>query len=429
MAKSISLSAELSAPLQLNRLRRLRWGLIGFECLFAALGFSNEFVVVSWPLIALLLVTHAATNVVLHYLSGVNRQSRLLYTLSCIIDLVLLSCLLALSGGTSNGLVALLLLPVAIGSILLPARISYLLALLSVAAYTLLLQLGDVALLNSGSDLAHQHAGHAIPESSSFSQHMLQMWWAFTLSAAMISWFVSTQAQLIQTKARQIAQLQQQQLQQEQALAIATYAANAAHDLASPIQTMALLADELPPRDVAVVELKQQLQRCQHIVQSLRVNASKITRDDEPQPLTTLVQQSLQYWLTSRPDISVVCNEVLSDAEPMLNGASSLPAALYHILDNAAQAGAARGIPKLELTLIQQQGNLTLNVRDFGEGLSERRLAELGRIPQQSEAGLGLGQFLANLTVESLGGVIERQNLADGMLTRIVFSAKQRRGA
>ncbi|MEH8021148.1 ATP-binding protein [Rheinheimera metallidurans] len=416
--------AELSPSLQINRLSRLRWGLIGFELLFAVLGFSSAFLVVSWPLIFVLLLTHSATNLLLHYLRDAKHYSSVIFIGSCITDLVLLSCLLALSGGTSNGLVALLLLPVAIGSVLLPVRISYLLALLAVIAYTLLLQLGDMTAITHTILESHQHSALAPDNEQHFSQHMLQMWWAFTLSAAMISWFVSTQAQLIRTKARQIAVLQQQQLQQEQAIAVATYAANAAHDLAGPIQIMALLADELEqPADV-VVELRQQLDRCQHIVQTLRVNARDIRRVENRQPLTELIKQSISHWLTSRPEVQLSINEPLHGNDIILSGMASLPAAIYNILNNAADASLAQGNAQLELTLQQQYQQIVLSIRDFGEGLSDARLAELGHIPQPSTQGLGLGQYLANLTIESLGGEITRSNLPEGgMLTQIIFTS------
>lgn len=428
MSSITPLPVELSAQFQLRRLARLRWGLISFELLFALIGLSSAFTVISWPLIFLLLATHSATNLLLHYLPLQARHITLTVTLSCVTDLLLLSCLLALSGGTSNGLVALLLLPVAFGSILLPVVSSYLLALLAVIAYSLLLMFADAAMGSfgvSGAGAVHQH--HAMANepgatANSFNQHLIQMWWAFSLSAAMISWFVSTQAQLIRQKARQITLLQQQQLQQEQALAVATYAAGAAHDLASPIQTMALLADELRQPHDTVLQMREQLQRCQQIVQTLRQNAGQIRTSEALQSLVQVLEQAINHWQSSRPDISVSLTQAAALPTVQLAGLSALPGAIYNILDNAAEAGVKQGQARLELTLAAQAGVLTLGIRDFGEGLSAQRLAQLGKMPQPSSDGLGLGQYLANITVESLGGQIERVNLqGGGMLTKLSF--------
>jgi two-component system sensor histidine kinase RegB len=67
---------------------------------------------------------------------------------------------------------------------------------------------------------------------------------------------------------------------------------------------------------------------------------------------------------------------------------------------------------------------LQIHVRDFGEGLSDSRLAELGKLPQQSEQGLGIGQFLANMSIERLGGSISRQNASNGTQTLIKMPRK-----
>ncbi len=420
MAKPLSLSPELAPQFQVKQLSRLRWGLIGFEILFAVLGLLSEHTVSSWPLIVALLFAHSASNMVLHFMCDIQRSPTLLFTLTCFFDLLLLGCLLALSGGSSNGLVALLLLPVAIGSVLLPVVRSYLLACLAVAVYTLLLLLNDHSLLANTVDI-----GHA--EHSLFSQHLLQMWWAFVLSAVLISWFVSTQAQLIREKAKQLNQLQQQQLQQEQALAIATYAANAAHQLATPIQNLALLAEELEGDKPVMLDLQQQLKRCQSIVSQLRENAHLMPNAKQATELLfNFLQLSIERWLASRPDITLCLTKQSDDSVLEIAETISLSAALFNILDNAADAGVALNQAQLSIDIKQHQGSLSLKIRDYGEGLSAQRLAELGKIPLPSDSGLGLGQFLANITLERLGATIHRSNLAGGgMLTEINFSAEK----
>lgn len=429
MAEPLILSPELAPRFQVRQLTRLRWGLIGFEILFALLGLLSEHAVSSWPLIFTLLCIHAASNILLHFLQHIQRSPLRLFTATCLIDLLLLGCLLALSGGSSNGLVALLLLPVAIGSVLLPVARSYLLACLAVAVYTLLLLTDDLSLLSgwvsdqpSPTAADRGHAAHPL-----FSQHLLQMWWAFVLSAALISWFVSTQAQLIREKAKQLTQLQQQQLQQEQALAIATYAANAAHQLATPIQNMALLAEELEGDKPVMLDMQQQLKRCQSIVSQLRENAHLMPNATQTaEPLLPFLQLSIERWLASRPDITISLNQHSDGSVLEITETVSLSAALFNILDNAADAGAALNQTQLRIDIKQHQGSLSLKIRDYGEGLSAQRLAELGKIPLPSDSGLGLGQFLANITLERLGATIHRSNLAGGgMLTEINFSAEK----
>ncbi|MDP4529122.1 HAMP domain-containing sensor histidine kinase [Alkalimonas delamerensis] len=415
---------------QLRQLARFRWGVIGFIALAMLAAWLLHYPVSSWPLLGLLLVLFAASNVLLPLLPNASQYSMRLYALYALADIVLLCCMLVLSGGVSNGLVALLLLPVAMASVLLPGRLCYLVALIAVLAYSLLMQLGDISALPiaggwlelqpehaAGAAHAHHGAGHG-----SFDQHLLQMWWAFALSAALISWFISAQARQIRKQARVLNQLQQQQLRQEQMLALATFAANAAHDLATPIQTMALIADELEvdaAQSDQLQDLQQQLQRCQHLVQQLRQDAGSLRQPQQAEPVLKLTEQTVQRWLASRPDIEADCQFDSQAADFLLSEPQSLAAALLNILDNAADAGLARQQPKLSISCQLNAQDCSIRIRDYGEGFSEQRLQELGHLPQLSSQGLGIGQFLANASIERLGGKVVRSNLADGALTCI----------
>ncbi|MBN8447307.1 MAG: hypothetical protein J0M22_17725 [Gammaproteobacteria bacterium] len=56
--------------------------------------------------------------------------------------------------------------------------------------------------------------------------------------------------------------------------------------------------------------------------------------------------------------------------------------------------------------------------------LSADELRNLGKVPQHSEQGLGLGQFLANVSLERLGARLTRENAATGgLITRIIYKA------
>lgn len=427
MTKPLLISAELSPEHQLRQFCHFRWGLIAAELLAALTGWLIDYPVHSWPLLLLVIFIHALSNLGLTLLPGRHGYGSRIFSFACLADVLCISVLLALSGGAGNGLAAMLLLPVAVAAVLLPAAISYLLAIIAIVAYSILLLPADVTGMGISAGVS-EHSMHSMPHHShdgmSFGQHMLQMWWAFTLSALLISWFVSSQAALIRKKSQQLSLLQQQQLRQEQMLVVATYAANAAHDLATPIQNISLLTEELAadvPENEAMRDLQQQVKRCQSIVQQLRLNAGQLRdRNRGTQPVLPLLQQSIQNWLVSRPDISVSLQVQSDDSKCLVADDISLAAALFNILDNAADASTLNQQPRLDIAIQLQQKVLQLTIRDFGEGLSAQRLAELGNIPQQSEQGLGLGQFLANVSIEHLGGQISRRNLAAGGMETII---------
>ncbi len=436
MAQHLIHDSTLAPQLQLQQFIRFRWGLILLALLAALVGWFFHYPVSSWPLLSLLILTQSCSNSLLILLAKHTPRLPLLYASSCALDVLLISCMLLLSGGFSNGLVSVLLLPVAIGALLLPGRICYVLALLAIAAYSMLLLLGDLSHAEPITVLAADpHASHSLAyasffqapakHGSHFNQHVLQMWWAFSLSVLILTGFISKQASLVRLKSRQLQHLQQQQLRQEQTLALATFAANTAHDLASPLQTISLLCDELaqPPAQVPaeiISELNAALQRCQHSVQQLRQDASGL-RQLAPQPVRALVEQQLSRWLSSRPDMTLTLSHQLDGSDFLLHNSHNLSAALLNILDNAADASILNADPRLEVQLALTSQGLCLSIRDFGEGLSAARLAELGQIPQQSAEGLGIGQFLANMSIEQLGGQVQRENQTPGTLTRILL--------
>ena len=414
---------SLNTDHPIQQLQRFRWVLIALELLASLIGYLLEYPIHSWSLLCFVLAVHVFTNISLKLWRGNRGSEQRFIAVSVLIDLFMITALLAMTGGASNGFVAILLLPVAVTAVLFSALPSYLMALLAIGCYSLLLQVP----LTTDAHAMHQHHSTTPSGTEPFSQHISQMWWAFSFSAFIVSWFISAQTQRIRTTSAQLTKLQQKQLQHEQVLAVATYAANAAHDLATPLQNLVLLTDELTEQqqDPALAEdLRQQLQLCQQIVQQLRTNAQQLRKGElQSQPLYDAIQHSIQLWLVSRPEISME-QHFSSDQSPLTVADSiSLAAALFNILDNAADASLQNKEPRLSLTMLQHNSQLELQIRDYGTGLPESDLAQLGKKPSPSEQGLGLGQFLANVSIDSLGGKVERENCTDhGVLTRIVFN-------
>jgi two-component system sensor histidine kinase RegB len=432
-----------SDPLQqIKQLQQFRWGLVGTTYLAALAAWLFSYPVSSWPLLLLLLALYGCTNLSLLWLPGATAQPYRVFALAILYDLTLFTLMLALSGGAGNGLIALLLLPVAVSAVLLPGRIALLTAALAVSCYlvlALLLPPGQVD-PDTGQliyELQAQHsshqvfidgaAAHSLMRQEPFSSHLWQMAWAFALSAFFIAAFVSAQARLVRQKSAELQKLQQQQWQQEQMLAVATYAANAAHELATPLQNLTLLTDELAdgPPDAAICnDLQQEVRRCQQIVQQLRQNAQQLRAPQSQEALHLIAQRALKLWLVSRPEISLTLEEHLDDSTCLVSDALAWSAALFNILDNAADAGAAQQQPRLHVRLHQLQQHFWLEIEDFGAGVPAKQLAELGKVPQRSPAGLGLGQFLANSSIERLGGaVIRRVSATGGLITDIRFPA------
>ena len=404
------------------------WQLVSFRvlvmlilALLSAAAWLLHYPVTSWYWLTLVLLLLLATNLALPLLPKRWRHTQAVLALGCALDFLAIFSLLWLSGGVSNGFIALLLLPVAVTAVLLSAWVSYLFALAAISSYGILLWQGDLsALLQFDTGLGdhglHRHVMQP------FSQHMWQMWGAFMIAALLLCWFISRQTRLIRQKSQQLNALQQNQLRQEQALAIATYAANAAHDLASPIQNLLLLTDEIAPglqQHPVLPEIQQQLTRCQQIIAQLRQHAGD-WRDLQVAELYPVLLHSLQSWSVTRSELDIRLTEQRDQSHCRIPEATAVASAVFQILDNAAMASIRNQQPKLQLELQLNQQQLSLRIVDCGEGLSEQRLAELGHVPQHSEQGLGWGQFLANISIERLGGRVQRCNLPQGGLETLI---------
>ncbi|WP_419570384.1 ATP-binding protein [Rheinheimera sp.] len=389
----------------LRPLIRFRWGLLALEAAALLFAWLIQQPIWSWPLMLSLAALHLLSNPLLDRLSRHASYPLRLAALALLLDIAVMTLQLAQSGGASNGLTAVLLLPVAVSAILLPPLSSQLFAALAICCYSLLTQWQ----LSNDPHAMHHH-------SEAMAQHLQQMWWGFTFSALIVSWFISSQTQQIRRQNSQLAQLQHQQAQHEQVLVVATYAANAAHDLATPLQNLTLLADELQDHPLPT-ELKQdmlaQLDKCSALVHQLRHSAQQL-RDEKPQDLSQLLSHSLQLWLVSRPEISSSLNCQTDGSLLPVSEALSITASLFNVLDNAAAASAAQGSNQLEFALQSQNGTVLLRIRDFGPGLTEQQLQQLGQVVQPSEQGLGLGQFLATVSLQRLGAQVKRYNLPDG---------------
>lgn len=432
MANTFIEAATLAPLKQLQQFRNYRWGLIFAETLVAVLAWLIKYPILNPHLIVSLLMLHAISNTVMYWIPRPEAYTKQLVALSCVMDLLLLTLFLAFSGGANNGFVSILLLPVATAAVLLTPSSAYLHSILAILCYSLLLLPQAITpVLHAEQAL---HATHNLTSEFwseyAFNTHLLQMWAAFSFSVMLVSWFVSNQAKLIRRQARQLGLFQQQQVQQEQLLALSSYAANAAHQLATPIQNISLLASELSETQQecpVLLDLSHEANRCQQIVKELRLNAQQLRQQQfQPMPIMAELQHTLASWLVSRADITLEQHYEDDKSSCLIMESRSFAAALMNILDNAADASSQNNQPRLQISSQLIQGQLTLLIRDFGEGLSAQRLQELGKVPQPSEQGLGIGQFLANMTIERLGGLIERRlHPAGGVETEIRYPASK----
>ena len=329
-------------------------------------------------------------------------------------DLVILTALLALSGGPANPLTSLYLPPVAVAATLLPAAYAWMVAGLSVIAYSLLWQFSM--------PLTVEDVDHAM------QMHLTGMWLTFAASSMIIVGFVTSMTASLRDQEKRMAAAREQTLRDERIVALGNLAAGAAHQLGTPLATMAVLAGELaddPTTPVSQHEdlklLREQISACKKIISGLTANAG-VQRAEDASGITVdrWIEWIVAYWRTLRPQavprLNMAGSTYLS-SPPRILGEATLEQALLSLLDNAADASPA----DIDIVVHWTPDRLQLEILDRGPGFEAALLQRAGQeFFSTRQEGVGIGLFLAHAAISRHGGsILIEARTEGGTLVRV----------
>jgi two-component system, sensor histidine kinase RegB len=316
------------------------------------------------------------------------------------VDIGALSALLFLSGGTTNPFVSLYLPSLAVAAAVLPLRLAVWLAAFAVACYWVLSYDSVPLNLDNPANL--------------FDYYREGMWVNFMVSVGLISWFVSRMSSALRKGDAALGEAQERLLRDERVVALGAQAASVAHEIGTPLSTIAMLAEEL--RDTSRSDptlapyradfdvLEQQLGLCQSALARLRTRATLSTGQ---QPLASWLDGFIDQWRLRHPHVSF---ERIgpTPADVLVADTVAVGQILTIMLDNAARASREH----VTLQASRDGGTLVFEIRDHGPGISPDRRATLGHAPVEStQGGHGVGLYLAFTTAARLGGSIELAEL------------------
>jgi len=325
-----------------------------------------------------------------------------------LIDVFALGALLYFSGGSTNPFVSLYLLPLTITAAALPWTYTWIMAAITISCYSLLLFYYV--------PLPHDHSEH----NSEFNLHVSGMWLAFVLSTVLIAWFVVKMGISIRERDKNLSQAREQALRDEQLIALGTLAAGAAHELGTPLSTMAVVSRELQKDNTENREfqnnisiLRDQITQCKHTLTQLLANAGQTRAEDASgQTVDHFLREILDKWKLMRPTVKFTyhCNGTYP--APQIINAQPLAQSILNLLNNAADAS----LENIEIKSDWDNKELRLEILDFGKGLSEETLQRAGQTFFTSKPGhgFGIGLFLANANIERFGGSIRLTNRKRG---------------
>ncbi|MDE2388514.1 MAG: sensor histidine kinase, partial [Betaproteobacteria bacterium] len=284
----------------LQRLFLLRNIAIAAQCLTFALVHWTIDIIIPWAqmitVVAVLALLNLLTWIRLHRNWPV---SHLEFFLQLLIDVSALSTLLYFSGGSTNPFISFFLLPMTIAAATLPWRYTWTMAVITIACYTLL--------LFNYVPLPHDHNKHLVE----FALHVSGMWLAFVLSTVIIAWFVVKMSSSIRERDQDLAKAREHALRNEQIIALGTLAAGAAHELGTPLSTMAVVAGELQQEYTQDTEfqnnvhiLRDQIAHCKQTLTQLLAKAGQARAEHGNElPVDIFLSQILDKWKLIRPSV------------------------------------------------------------------------------------------------------------------------------
>jgi two-component system sensor histidine kinase RegB len=328
--------------------------------------------------------------------------------LQLLIDTAALTVLLYLSGGATNPFVSLYLLPLLISAITLPRTYTGLMTAVTIACYTLLMSYAVPLPAHHGSE-------------GDFGLHLLGMWCNFVLSAALIVLFIARMAEPLRERDQLLAAAREENLRNERIVALGTFAVGAAHELGTPLSTMAVITKELernfahlPDFAADVHCLRDQVNICKHSLTRL-LAASGHERADEITGVSmeTFLNDVLEQWRLMRPGVPVKSRWTGVQPAPVIAVAQTLAQTIMNLFNNAADAS-PQGI---DVNGHCDEAKLSIEIHDCGKGITPdmmNRASDAFVTTKAPGQGFGLGLFLANATVQRLGGQVSLCNRTGG---------------
>jgi two-component system, sensor histidine kinase RegB len=236
-----------------------------------------------------------------------------------------------------------------------------------------------------------------------FPTHLFTMWLSGSAIAELVAHYVARARAVLDQRQQQLDEARDRAVRSEHLASLTTLAAGAAHELSTPLATIAVAARELErdaerlsALDVQLVSVKDdarlirtEVDRCQVILDGMSGRAP-----DGTAPATE----------TLKPDtIAQLVRGRLTDAQQ-----ERLHVEISSLLKNAFDASdPGSGV---WLRFARRDEMLRIEVRDRGVGMSpdvRRRVGEPFYTTKEPGQGLGLGLFLTRAFAERAGGTLQ----------------------
>jgi len=345
-----------------------------------------------------------------------NRRKDLALALQITLDLCLFTMLLHWSGGVENPFALFFVFHMVISTMMFTRRMALLFGLLSVLLF------GSTILAEAQGWLPHYPLllgadGGTLGELYRSQPFLFGYLVAFSLTLLGVIMFVSSVDRQRHVAELRLRQQQRLALSRERLVRIGELSAGVAHTVRNPLHGVLNCVDFLRRsahgQEADTVEILDLMDEGLHRIESVTKRLLTLTREQamarQPTDLNASVKDSIAYIDPRLNRAQVTVRTSLGSLPPIMLDEERFGEILINLLDNAVHACRDGGEVTVVTRSAPEQNEVTIEVRDTGEGLPQddlERLFDPFFTTKSIGEGSGLGLAMAQRVVEEHGGTI-----------------------
>jgi two-component system sensor histidine kinase RegB len=339
-----------------------------------------------------------------------------------VFDLLQLVGLLFLTGGLTNPFSVLILAPLVIAATYLDLKRIIVITLIAI------ISLNFLAFFYY--PLESDALGISQNEFSTFEIFLI--WSALIIAAIFLTFYCFRVADDSRKTRKALKETQLSLSNEEKISALMGLTAAAVHELGTPLSTISVITKELVNNndDEQVKEdlnvIQSQLKRCSNILERLRSNSLDDKNNEFINQLDfiRLINEITSSYDNNNINIIISNDPYFENINVTIPRSAEIVHSITNVVDNAFKFASSQ----VDINLISEEENITIEVADDGPGFAPEIFPFLGEpyIRNNNKAkkqGLGLGLFISkNLLAKSQGEIKFSQREGGGGLVKIVLS-------